>query len=143
MQKDLIGFAGGDTNLYRYVGNDSVNYIDPNGKAAFLAAIGAGALVGGVTGLVGDLVFNNNSNFKSARNAFLGGAALGATTVLTAGSNIVAAAGVSLVRAGASIFTGLVVGAAVNLATTPEAIPQAPLRLNPEKRINDSIDKCE
>ena len=31
LQKDPIGFAGGDTNLYAYVGNDPVNLIDPLG----------------------------------------------------------------------------------------------------------------
>jgi len=35
MQKDLIGFAGGDTNLYRYVGNDPVNFVDPMGTYRF------------------------------------------------------------------------------------------------------------
>jgi RHS repeat-associated protein len=29
--KDPIGFAGGDTNTYVYVGNDPVNYADPSG----------------------------------------------------------------------------------------------------------------
>lgn len=29
--KDPILFGGGDTNLYRYVGNDPVNFIDPSG----------------------------------------------------------------------------------------------------------------
>jgi RHS repeat-associated protein len=28
---DPIGFAGGDTNFYRYVGNDPVNFTDPSG----------------------------------------------------------------------------------------------------------------
>jgi RHS repeat-associated protein len=29
--KDPIGFAGGDTNLFGYVGNNPVNWIDPHG----------------------------------------------------------------------------------------------------------------
>ncbi|MFG1499166.1 RHS repeat-associated core domain-containing protein [Halobacteriovorax sp. XZX-3] len=43
MQKDPIGFAGGDTNLYRYVNNDPVNFIDPKGENPLAIA---GALVG-------------------------------------------------------------------------------------------------
>jgi uncharacterized protein RhaS with RHS repeats len=31
MQQDPIGFDAGDTNLYRYVGNDPVNSLDPSG----------------------------------------------------------------------------------------------------------------
>jgi RHS repeat-associated protein len=31
MQKDPIRFAGGDSNLYAYVGGDPVNFIDPSG----------------------------------------------------------------------------------------------------------------
>jgi RHS repeat-associated protein len=41
--KDPIGFAGGDTNLYAYVGNDPVNLFDPTGTGWFsntLRAIG-------------------------------------------------------------------------------------------------------
>ena len=29
--KDPIGFAGGDTNVYAYVGSDRVNGVDPEG----------------------------------------------------------------------------------------------------------------
>jgi RHS repeat-associated protein len=31
LNEDPIGFVGGDINLYRYVGNDPVNFIDPDG----------------------------------------------------------------------------------------------------------------
>jgi len=44
LQKDPIGFAGGDTNLYAYVGGDPVNYIDPSGHVPW-AALGVGAFV--------------------------------------------------------------------------------------------------
>jgi RHS repeat-associated protein len=32
MAKDPIGFAAGDANLYRYVGNDPTSYVDPSGR---------------------------------------------------------------------------------------------------------------
>ncbi|MFW8600942.1 RHS repeat domain-containing protein [Desulfobacterota bacterium M19] len=41
--KDPIGFAGGDTNLFGYVQNDPVNFVDPNEQWAVGAVIGAGA----------------------------------------------------------------------------------------------------
>ncbi len=31
VSEDPIGFDGGDWNLYRYVGNNSINYVDPHG----------------------------------------------------------------------------------------------------------------
>jgi RHS repeat-associated protein len=39
---DPIGFGAGDTNLYRYVGNSSVNGVDPSGLDADLNPIGFG-----------------------------------------------------------------------------------------------------
>lgn len=44
MQEDPIGFAGGDINLYNYVGNNGVNFIDPTGESLLQA--GAWLLLG-------------------------------------------------------------------------------------------------
>jgi RHS repeat-associated protein len=45
--KDPILFAGGQANLYVYVGNDPVNFVDPEGEVATIAiGAGIGALAG-------------------------------------------------------------------------------------------------
>jgi RHS repeat-associated protein len=43
--KDPIGFAGGDTNLYGYVLQDPVNFLDPNGRSPLLLI---GVIIGGI-----------------------------------------------------------------------------------------------
>jgi RHS repeat-associated protein len=35
ISEDPIGFSAGDTNLYRYVGNNATNYTDPSGELIF------------------------------------------------------------------------------------------------------------
>ncbi len=42
ISKDPIGFVGGDANLYRRVGNDPVNWIDPWGLSALTPALPIG-----------------------------------------------------------------------------------------------------
>ena len=59
--KDPILFAGGQTNLYVYVGNDPVNFVDPEGRFGLPGAfIGAG--VGFVVGLTGGLITGDVSD---------------------------------------------------------------------------------
>ncbi|OJW27600.1 MAG: hypothetical protein BGO49_25350 [Planctomycetales bacterium 71-10] len=39
MQRDPIGLAGGDLNLYRFVGNNPINYVDPTGLRGWAGRI--------------------------------------------------------------------------------------------------------
>jgi RHS repeat-associated protein len=59
--KDPLLFGGGDTNLYRYAGNDPVNFIDPSGHLAHIVlvslAMGAfGALMGAGGALLSQMI---------------------------------------------------------------------------------------
>jgi RHS repeat-associated protein len=55
LQTDPLGFAAGDLNLYRYVGNDPLNVTDPSGKNPLSALIAVGACAGGAAIGVGSL----------------------------------------------------------------------------------------
>ncbi|MFT7880831.1 MAG: RHS repeat-associated core domain-containing protein [Sulfurimonas sp.] len=51
--KDPIGFTGGDSNLYGYVLNNPVNFLDPTGESAHVPGfIGAGAIGGAIVGII-------------------------------------------------------------------------------------------
>ncbi|HET7544426.1 MAG TPA: RHS repeat-associated core domain-containing protein [Polyangiaceae bacterium] len=68
MSKDPILFDGGQANLYVYVGNDPVNFVDPNGRQTIpfpwwgpivggaAAGAGIGSAVGGVGAIPGAIV---------------------------------------------------------------------------------------
>ena len=58
--KDPIDFAGGDSNLYGYVANDPVNWVDPEGLETRIV-IGNDKVLGIGTGHVGIWVENNGN----------------------------------------------------------------------------------
>jgi RHS repeat-associated protein len=57
ISQDPIGFAGDDTNLYAYVGNNPINLSDPFGTNP-LAAAGAVCLEGAIIGAATDALIN-------------------------------------------------------------------------------------
>ena len=75
LQKDPIRFQGGDTNLYGYVGQDPINYVDPDGK--FPKSIDEAAECMLAQTIV-DSVLRSSINMNQARidsfNAFLNSA---------------------------------------------------------------------
>jgi len=55
---DPIGLGGGDTNLYRYVGNSSPNSIDPQGKLAWVVPAIRWFIPNLVTGIIGNFIYD-------------------------------------------------------------------------------------
>ena len=98
--KDPIDFAGGDTNLYGYVANNPVNFIDPNGEFINGITAGIGASIGAAVGAT-NAIFNGGSIWKGA--AF--GALTGATAGFTFGASIyVHAAAHAAISAGTDVL---------------------------------------
>lgn len=91
ISKDPIGFAGGDLNLYAYVGSNPCNWVDPEGLAAFAPR---GYRTGGGPGGCGRLI----------------GKAIGATLAGAAGY----AAGVEI-----GMNIGFAIGGAIGLGAGP------------------------
>ena len=48
LARDPLGFRAGDANLYRYVGANPANYVDPSGKFVWMAPLAGAALSTGV-----------------------------------------------------------------------------------------------
>jgi RHS repeat-associated protein len=73
LAKDPILFAGGDTNLYAYAGNDPVNHIDPDGlviqNAAMSSALGGGVLSWLGFGTIAEGLKNRSDGIVAMSNA--------------------------------------------------------------------------
>jgi RHS repeat-associated protein len=77
---DPIGFLGGDMNLYRYVGNDPVNYVDPSGLIVLEA-------LEGIAGFADSLTMGASGKIAEVINARIYGASIAqATTAQIANS---------------------------------------------------------
>ncbi len=121
--KDPIGFGGGDSNLYSYVGQDPVNLVDPSGEIVPLVV--AGALVGGAVagGLYG--AFTDDFTWCGFWGAVAGGAIAGGVGVVA--TPIAASLGLGTAWTGAAIVNA---GAGLTAAVATAAIdPGQPLSI--------------
>ena len=81
ISEDPIGFAGDDSNLYRYVWNSPTDFIDPSGEVGAGVSLG-GALEGGLVGVgagaqgsFGFGGFVNTNNGRPSAGGFASGGA--------------------------------------------------------------------
>ena len=91
LQTDPIRFSAGDVNLYRYVGNSPLNWVDPLGLCTSVPVYNPGLVNNNVLG--GDYASNLPGGTDPGANFDgLGIAALGAAAIATGGEALVAAA---------------------------------------------------
>jgi RHS repeat-associated protein len=84
--KDPIGFSAGDGNLYRYVGGDPVNLVDPSGLILpVLGAVAVGAFGGALIG-AGANVLNAWAAGKTSKSDMLEAAKIGAAAGFIGGA---------------------------------------------------------
>jgi RHS repeat-associated protein len=108
LQQDPIGFAGGDPNLYRFVGNDPMTFTDPSGEAWGWAA----AAIGAGIGVAGYTVGAGIASAWTGENQFTTGGFVGAAAGGAVGGLIVGALTGDATSAAGLIGIGILSGAA-------------------------------
>jgi RHS repeat-associated protein len=118
--KDPILFAGGDTNLYGYVLNDPINFIDPNGLWTVGLGFGGTAGAGGAVSGSVIAVVDHHGNVALVPSGGAGGmggisASFGLMLQVTSASDVCALRGLSgqvggsggqLITAGGEVVVG-------------------------------------
>lgn len=126
LQKDPIRFQGGDTNLYGYVGQDPVNYVDPSGLTN--PAVVPAFIVGSIIGFISGGVTQYRSNPKSTATDIIKSAVQ--SGLITGAGSAIAASGAGLIAAA----TGQIIGIGVNLITAPSDANVTP------KEVKDGVN---
>ena len=75
LQKEPLGFGGGDTNFYLYAYGDPVNWVDPDGEVAHVVV---GAIVGGGFGILTEVANAKRYGRRSSFGSIFWSGAIGA-----------------------------------------------------------------
>ena len=107
LSQDPIGIKSGDTNLNRYVLNNSLNYSDPYGKTPLFSGL-IGAASGGIAGGLisvsrGDDFFGKDFAVGAGTGFAIGS---GATLFASLGTSVAGQAGLGAIGGSLSGFTG-------------------------------------
>jgi RHS repeat-associated protein len=110
LSQDPLNLGAGDTNLYRYVGNDPANATDPDGR--FLHIL-AGAVAGGLLGATAYFVENGFSDVDYGKLAIYAGAgaASGAVASATFGASLAVTAGAGFSATTSAVVASTAAGA--------------------------------
>lgn len=112
---DPLGFAAGDGNLSRYVGNSPTAFHDPSGLIWSWAMAGIGAASGAVIGAAGYVIVGTLTGQEITTGGMLGAAAQGAIVGGVVGGVVGAATGdpsaIMVAGAAAGLGAGIVGGA--------------------------------
>jgi len=85
VSEDPLGFAAGDMNSYRYVGNSPLDYTDPSGMSSFSGVLGA---VGSALGTAVTSTATSMASGYASAGAYIGG--VGAAAIdYSLGTNLV------------------------------------------------------
>jgi len=85
VSEDPLGFAAGDMNTYRYVGNSPLDYTDPTGMSSFSGVLGA---VGSALGSAVTSTATSMASGYASAGAYIGG--VGAAAIdYSLGTNLV------------------------------------------------------
>ncbi|MFN7769994.1 MAG: RHS repeat-associated core domain-containing protein, partial [Planctomycetaceae bacterium] len=125
LSEDPLGFAAGDVNLNRYVGNGATLWVDPSGETLFTPGlgVGAGAVAGAVTGAVtsgivytGMGLLGHGFTLGGLAGSVSGGAVAGAVTGAVVAGTATADPTTVLVLGGVAAVAGGAAGGATGSA---------------------------
>ncbi len=115
--KDPLGFGGGDSNVYAYVGSDPINLVDLTGRFGWVAALGIGAVIGTAGYLLTTHIMGREPTLMGVGAAAVGGG-IGGMVSFEVGAGIAGAFAGSMIDGSLADIVGGIGGGIVGGGTS-------------------------